>query len=503
MSAETSTLAPFDKQVRKLRKKLRQIEKLQLSGRSLNEEETLKVGREWRELKQETGLISGSTLWQVKSRKSIRAELAQLLASTESLETTQPQAFTQNASAKTDLKVLDENLTSSIVKTTVIPDNLKNASFEEPEIKPGKQEVKTAQEATSLTESPTNLSTQEADTEEMKRQTSPSPGIASPSKKSKADAKTSAPAAKAPVPPTKTEPASQKKIEAPEQPAPLQIVDIETETDVLLCVDLDDLHIITGSRDTVVQVQLNQLIVLFSMLCFHQILNKKETFTSIFVWRIAVRWGIGNISWFRILKGAMNSFLSWIEDRLRVLTLYLLRILLFLYWLRFWFGLQVRDVATGRLLRDLRGHSNGVTAAVLLSAADSLDLAGRVPSLAGRPAESVRLAVTGSLDCCLKLWNVSDGAAAASIYTYGGITAVAYAAAGRCCLVGHESGKLEAYTFCVDDGVPATHPLYSINAFDDAISSIRVRHSAVKSVGSQSFWGSLPQKAALKWTDYL
>lgn len=289
MSAETSTLAPFDKQVRKLRKKLRQIEKLQLSGRSLNEEETLKVGREWRELKQETGLISGSTLWQVKSRKSIRAELAQLLASTESLETTQPQAFTQNASAKTDLKVLDENLTSSIVKTTVIPDNLKNASFEEPEIKPGKQEVKTAQEATSLTESPTNLSTQEADTEEMKRQTSPSPGIASPSKKSKADAKTSAPAAKAPVPPTKTEPASQKKIEAPEQPAPLQIVDIETETDVLLCVDLDDLHIITGSRDTVVQVQLNQLIVLFSMLCFHQILNKKETFTSIFVWRIAVR----------------------------------------------------------------------------------------------------------------------------------------------------------------------------------------------------------------------
>ena len=111
-----------------------------------------------------------------------------------------------------------------------------------------------------------------------------------------------------------------------------------------------------------------------------------------------------------------------------------------------------------------------MTGVILLSVAQSQELGGHLDLAIGENAISPRLAITSSLDCCLKLWNIDSGSTVASIYTYSSITAVCYVPAHLCCIVGSEGGKLEVYSF----NSQQNNPLYSIHAFDEAVSSIKV-----------------------------
>jgi len=89
------------------------------------------------------------------------------------------------------------------------------------------------------------------------------------------------------------------------------------------------------------------------------------------------------------------------------------------------------------------------------------------------PAEtsiSPRLALSASTDCCLKLWNITDGTILTSIYTYSGITAMCYCPFNQSCIIGSEGGKLEVYSLSKDQ----PNPLASQRAFDGPVSSIKV-----------------------------
>lgn len=130
---------------------------------------------------------------------------------------------------------------------------------------------------------------------------------------------------------------------------------------------------------------------------------------------------------------------------------------------------QVWCAKTGSSLNNLRGHTNTVTCASLLTAEQSRNLSA---SLSGTTSEEAgpRLALTGSSDCCLKLWNIDSGTALCSIYTFSGVTALCYLPDQQYCVIGSEGGKLEVYTFLEEN----TNPLFSIKTFDSSVSSIKV-----------------------------
>lgn len=130
---------------------------------------------------------------------------------------------------------------------------------------------------------------------------------------------------------------------------------------------------------------------------------------------------------------------------------------------------QVWCAKTGSALMNLRGHTNTVTCVSLLSAEDSKHLN---VALSGTSCDDAgpRMAVTGSLDCCLKLWNIENGSALRSIYTFSGVTALCYLPAQNCCVVGSEGGKLETYAFLEEN----TNPLFSIKTFENSVSHIKV-----------------------------
>ena len=131
---------------------------------------------------------------------------------------------------------------------------------------------------------------------------------------------------------------------------------------------------------------------------------------------------------------------------------------------------QVWCAKTGSSLINLRGHTNTVTSVSLQSAEDSKTLNALLCGTTSEDATGPRLALTGSLDCCLKLWNIENGTALRSIYTFSGITALCYLPAQQYCIVGSEGGKLEVYTFHEEN----TNPLFSIKTFESAVSSIKV-----------------------------
>lgn len=130
---------------------------------------------------------------------------------------------------------------------------------------------------------------------------------------------------------------------------------------------------------------------------------------------------------------------------------------------------QVWCAKTGSSLNNLRGHTNTVTCVSLLTAEESQGLN---TSLSGTISEETgpRLALTGSSDCYLKLWNIDNGTALRSIYTFNGVTSLCYLPVQQYCVIGSEGGKVEIFTFLEEN----TNPLFSIKTFDSAVSSIKV-----------------------------
>ena len=130
---------------------------------------------------------------------------------------------------------------------------------------------------------------------------------------------------------------------------------------------------------------------------------------------------------------------------------------------------QVWCAKTGSSLESLRGHTNTVTCASLLSAEDSRNLFAALVG-AGNQEKSPRLAITGSSDCCLKLWNIETGSALRSIYTFSGITSMCYLPNPQFCVIGSEGGKLEIFTFLEE----SANPIFSVKPFDSSITAIKV-----------------------------
>lgn len=130
---------------------------------------------------------------------------------------------------------------------------------------------------------------------------------------------------------------------------------------------------------------------------------------------------------------------------------------------------QVWCAKTGSALMDLRGHTNTVTCVCLLSAEESKNLCAVLSGTTGEEA-GPRLALSSSSDCCLKLWNLENGSALRSIYTFSAVTALCYLPAQQCCVVGSEGGKLEIYSFLEEN----THAVFSIKTFESSVSYIKV-----------------------------
>ncbi|XP_045035104.1 LOW QUALITY PROTEIN: lissencephaly-1 homolog [Daphnia magna] len=340
-----SVLSPTDKLIRKLRKKLRQIENLEFLGRSnLNEEELLKV----------------------KQKNATRIELAKLLKQSEE----GCMAFTPGIGTHIPTSTTDQS--ESIPTTIITPENKtkhgpKNQFYSisyQPLKLPETMKRPTPEEDIPSLSPESSAS---SDTQSKK----PKPESSTPDKPNKIKSKMHNTAGKSPV---------QKSWH--ETPFLLNI--LESHNDIVSCVDLDETHIISGSRDTLVQV--------------------------------------------------------WCAT-------------------------------TGSALMDLRGHTNTVTCVSLLSVEDSKHLNAE---LSGSISEDTgpRLALTGSLDCCIKLWNIENGSALRSIYTFSGVTALCYSPSHSCCVVGSEGGKLETYTFLEE----STNPRFSIKTFEDSVSHIKLQN---------------------------
>jgi WD40 repeat protein len=130
---------------------------------------------------------------------------------------------------------------------------------------------------------------------------------------------------------------------------------------------------------------------------------------------------------------------------------------------------QLWCAKTGSSLMNLRGHTNTVTCVSLLSAEESKNLGAALSGIVGEE-RGPRLAFSSSSDCCLKLWNLENGSALRSIYTFNPVTAHCYLPAQQYCVVGSEGGKLEIYSFLEEN----THALFSIKTFESSVSYIKV-----------------------------
>ncbi|XP_046464232.1 kinesin-like protein KIF21A [Daphnia pulex] len=376
-----SVISPTDKLIRKLRKKLRQIENLEFLGRSnLNEEELLKV----------------------KQKNATRTELAKILKQVtgETCVNPKPEVDVKQQETKsifvpserTDVVITPEKKTN----TAITPEKKsKNETEKNPtstpllEVPLQSKKVKPLKDLQSNT--PTTI-LNPAITETMKRPSiEESTSSVSPESSTVNSSQTKKPKAEIPESqePKKTKPNNMQK-ETKQSPAtkawhetPFLLNMLESHNDIVCCVDLDENYIISGSRDTLVQV--------------------------------------------------------WCAK-------------------------------TGSALMDLRGHTNTVTCVCLLSAEESKNLCAVLSGTTGEEA-GPRLALSSSSDCCLKLWNLENGSALRSIYTFSAVTALCYLPAQQCCVVGSEGGKLEIYSFLEEN----THAVFSIKTFESSVSYVKLQ----------------------------
>jgi len=358
MLDEGSEISASDKLIRKLRKKLRQIERLEILGRPLNEEEIAKV----------------------KQKKSIRSELYKELEATREANVDVPPIVTDLESGM-ELMEMSEN---SPAKDSDCNDPLEedhsddthnqNHSVTVSSAEPGTPEL--ARDGKEPVETIENEISNQPENDAQPNPEPESLTVRMPSKRASPNCESPAL--------NKTTTSKRKKCEPPAEKLwidniQMEIMNLKLHNDLVCCVDMDSDYIISGSRDTLVQV-----------------------------------------------------------------------------W----------DAKDGAPIQSLRGHSNTVTCVSLLSMTESSNLT----SLLSGTESSSRLGLSASLDCCLKLWNITDGTMLSSIYTFSGITAMCYYPLNHSCLIGSEGGKLEAYS--LSDEQP--NPLISHRAFDGPVSSIKL-----------------------------
>jgi WD40 repeat protein len=96
----------------------------------------------------------------------------------------------------------------------------------------------------------------------------------------------------------------------------------------------------------------------------------------------------------------------------------------------------VWKASTREEIHSLRGHTGSVTCLVILPSSANAAL--------GCPPDDV-LGLSGSVDCSLKVWNLSGGSLLRSIYTYNGIKCLVYSSQMDLAVTGTDGGKIELF----------------------------------------------------------
>ncbi|XP_056142641.1 kinesin-like protein KIF21A [Lampris incognitus] len=160
---------------------------------------------------------------------------------------------------------------------------------------------------------------------------------------------------------------------------------------------------------------------------------------------------------------------------------------------------KVWHVPTATEQRNLGGHSGGVTC---LSAPPP-EYCRRLARTLSLP-EKERFILSGSADCCVKIWALSTGQCVKSVYTFNSVTALCFVPEGRGYFItGSGSwGKVQAWSWHTLENCQ------SISAHQEAVTSIQSQGPLVFSgsaEGGVSVWENLcserdPLRPLFHWT---
>ncbi|KAI4883321.1 hypothetical protein NFI96_024838 [Prochilodus magdalenae] len=124
---------------------------------------------------------------------------------------------------------------------------------------------------------------------------------------------------------------------------------------------------------------------------------------------------------------------------------------------------KVWHVPTATEQRNLGGHSGGVTCLSVPPA----EYCRRLASVL-RLGEKERFVLSGSTDCCVRIWTLSSGQCVKSIYTFNAVTSLCFIAAGEgYAATGSDAGKLQVWDWLSQEN------RQSVNAHLDAVTTLQ------------------------------
>ncbi|XP_072536602.1 uncharacterized protein [Salminus brasiliensis] len=142
---------------------------------------------------------------------------------------------------------------------------------------------------------------------------------------------------------------------------------------------------------------------------------------------------------------------------------------------------KVWHVPTATEQRNLGGHSGGVTCLSVPPAEYCRRLASAL-----RLGEKERLVLSGSTDCCVRMWTLSSGQCVKSIYTFNAVTSLCFIAEGEGYIAtGSDGGKLQVWDWLSQEN------RQSVNAHLDAVTALQSQGPLVFSGsadGSMCVW---------------
>ncbi|CAL8289740.1 unnamed protein product [Merluccius merluccius] len=145
---------------------------------------------------------------------------------------------------------------------------------------------------------------------------------------------------------------------------------------------------------------------------------------------------------------------------------------------------KVWHVPTATEQRNLGGHSGGVTC---LSAPPPEYCRKLARSLS--LSEKDRFILSGSADCCVKIWSLNTGQCVKSIYTFNAVTALCFVPEGHGYIItGSDGGKVQGWSWLTLENCQ------SINAHQEAVTSIQAQGPLVFSgsaEGAVCVWENL------------
>ncbi|XP_066539784.1 uncharacterized protein si:ch211-154o6.3 [Hoplias malabaricus] len=159
---------------------------------------------------------------------------------------------------------------------------------------------------------------------------------------------------------------------------------------------------------------------------------------------------------------------------------------------------KVWHVPTATEQRNLGGHSGGVTCLSIPPA----EYCRKLASVLG-VGEKERFVLSGSTDCCVRIWALSSGQCVKSIYTYNSVTSMCFIAEGEGYITtGSDAGKLQVWDWLSQES------RQSVSAHLDAVTTLQSQGPLVFSgsmEGSVCVWecvceaGPEPLRRLWRW----